>query len=170
MPTVDQLVKQFQLVPHPEGGYYRETYRSSEKIPQETLPKCFNGDRNYSTAIYFLIPKGKFSSLHRIQADEAWHFYLGGPITIVQISPEGKVEEVVMGQDVVNGQKVQHVVPAGYWFGAYLNPGSEYSFVGCTVAPGFDFADFEIGNRAALLKLFPHAKALIEQLTYNKID
>lgn len=166
MPTVDQLVKQFQLEPHPEGGFFRETYRSSENIPHGSLPKRFSGERSHSTAIYFLIPKGKFSSLHRIHADEAWHFYLGGPMTLVQISPEGKVEKIVLGSDVLNGQKVQHVVPAGYWFGAYSNPGSEYSFVGCTVAPGFDFADFEMGERADLLKLFPNAKDAIEQLTH----
>lgn len=164
-PTIDQLVKQFELQSHPEGGFYRETYRASETIPRAALPDRFKGDRSHSTAIYFLIPKGKFSSLHRIQADEGWHFYLGGPLTVVQISPKGKVEKIVLGQDVLNGQKVQHVVPAGYWFGAYPNPGSEYSLVGCTVAPGFDFADFELGTRADLLKQFPQAKNVIEQLT-----
>lgn len=165
-PTVDQLVKQFQLEPHPEGGFFRETYRASEKIPHGSLPKRFKGDRSYSTAIYFLLPVGNFSALHRIPADESWHFYLGGPMTVVQISPEGKVEKIVLGQDILKGQKVQHVVPAGYWFGAYPNPGSEYSFVGCTVAPGFDFADFELGNRAELLKQFPQAKDAITQLTH----
>lgn len=165
-PTVDQLVTQFQLEPHPEGGFFRETYRASEKIPHGSLPKRFKGDRSHSTAIYFLIPKDKFSSLHRIQADEAWHFYLGGPMTVVQISPDGKVEKIVLGQDILKGQKVQHVVPAGYWFGAYPNPGTDYSLVGCTVAPGFDFADFEMGNRADLLKQFPQAKDVITQLTH----
>ncbi len=165
-PTVEQLVNQFQLEPHPEGGFFRETYRASEKIPHGSLPKRFKGDRSYSTAVYFLISKDKFSSLHRIQSDEAWHFYLGGPMTIVHISPEGKVEKIVLGQDVLNGQRIQYVVPAGYWFGAYLNPGSEYSLVGCTVAPGFDFADFELYTRADLLKRFPQAKDVITQLTH----
>jgi len=142
---------------HPEGGYFKETYRSKETIP--------GGDRNYSTGIYFLLPEGTFSKLHRIKSDEMWHFYLGDPLTIVQISPQGKVEEVLLGQDVLAGQRVQHVVPAGYWFGAFPNPGSLYSFVGCTVAPGFDFVDFEMGDRETLLKEYPNAKEIIERLT-----
>lgn len=168
MPTVDQLVKQLELQPHPEGGYYREHYRDSGVIPHAVLSEKFKGNRNYSASIYFLLPKGNFSAMHRIPSDEGWHFYLGDPMTVVQISPEGKVEKIILGQDILKGQKVQHVVPAGYWFGAYPNPGSEYSLVGCTVAPGFDFADFEMGTRAALLKQFPNAKDVIEHLTYKE--
>ena len=167
MPTVDQLVQQLELQPHPEGGYYRETYRDAGLVPHSALPNRFKGDRNHSTAIYFLLPTGKFSALHRIPADEVWHFYLGGPMTVVQISPAGKVEKIVLGQDILKGQHVQHVVPAGYWFGAYPNPGTDYALVGCTVAPGFDFADFEIGQRAELLKQYPQAEFVIRQLTHE---
>lgn len=157
--TVDELVKLYDLQPHPEGGYFKETYRSAQTMDTE------GGTRNHSTAIYFLIPEGKKSHLHRIKSDELWHFYLGDPMTLVQISPEGAVEQITLGADVKNGQRVQHTVPAGYWFGAYPNPGSRYSFFGCTVAPGFDFQDFEMGNREKLLQEFPNAKEVIERLT-----
>lgn len=167
-PTVDELVKIHDLQPHPEGGYFKETYRAGGAVAQQALPKSFKGNRNFSTAIYFLLPEGNKSLLHRIPSDEVWHFYLGDPLTIVQIGPEGDVEKIVLGQNVSKGEKLQHVVPAGFWFGAYPNPGSRYSFVGCTVAPGFDFADFEMGDRAKLLKKFPKAKEAIELLTEGK--
>ena len=157
--TIDELVKMYDLQPHPEGGYFKETYRAAQTTDTS------NGARNHSTAIYFLIPEGKKSHLHRIKSDELWHFYLGDPMTLIQISPEGSVEEITLGSDVKKGQKVQHTVPAGCWFGAYPNPGSRYSFVGCTVAPGFDFADFEMGKREELFKQFPHAEKTITLLT-----
>ena len=163
--TADELVRLHNLQPHPEGGFYNEYYRDKGAIPKSVLPNRFKGDRNYSANIYFLLPEGKKSNLHRIASDESWHFYLGGPLTVIQISPEGNVEKIILGQDVRSGQKVAHIVPAGYWFGAVPNAGSRYSFVGCTVAPGFDFADFEIGKRAELLKQFPQAKEVIELLT-----
>lgn len=162
--SVSDLVEIYNLQPHPEGGYYKETYRSAGTIPGGALPG-HGGDRSYSTGIYFLLPESSTSKLHRIKSDEIWHFYLGGPLTIVQISPGGKVEKVTLGQDIKSGHKVQYTVPAGYWFGAYPNPGSNYSFVGCTVAPGFDFTDFEMGSREQLLKEYPQAKEVIEHLT-----
>ena len=163
--TVDELVKHFDLQPHPEGGFFKETYRDKEIILNRSLPDRFKGDRNYSTAIYYLLPEGTKSRLHRIPSDECWHFYLGDPMTLVQISPDGKIEKIQLGQNVKSGHQLQHIVPRGYWFGGYPNPGSRYSFVGCTVAPGFDFADFEMGKREYLLKQFPHAKKDIEFLT-----
>lgn len=166
MPTLDQLVKQLELQPHPEGGFYRETYRDKGIIPHQALPQRFKGSRSYSTAIYFLLPKGTFSALHRISADEVWHFYLGGPMTVAQISPSGDVEKIILGSDIEMGQRLQYVVPAGYWFGAYPNDGTEYSLVGCTVAPGFDFADFEMAERSQLLQNFPQAKDVVMQLTH----
>lgn len=162
--TVQELIKLYNLQPHPEGGYFSETYRAEGTIAKEALAKGFKGDRNYSTAIYFLLPEGAKSKLHRLQSDEVFHFYLGDPLTVVQILPEGKVEKTVLGPDVKAGHKLQHVVPAGCWFGAYPNPGSRFSFIGTTVAPGFDFQDFELGGRLELLKQFPKAKEVIEML------
>src|SRR5581483_9659952 len=105
-------IKLYGLAPHPEGGYYRETYRSAAVLPATALSRAFDGDRNASTCIYYLLPQGRVSRLHRIKSDEIWHFYLGEPITLLQISPEGRTEKVVLGQDISTEQKVQHVVPA----------------------------------------------------------
>jgi predicted cupin superfamily sugar epimerase len=158
------LIQSLQLQPHPEGGFYRETYRAKGAISQSALPQGFRGNRNFSTLIYYLLPAGAQSKLHRLVSDEQWHFYLGGPMTVVQISPDGKLESILLGTDLKSGQALQHVVPAGFWFGAFPNPGTQYSLVGCAVAPGFDFADFELGNRKDLLAQFPHLKDLIERL------
>lgn len=148
-----------ELAPHPEGGFYKETYRSAETMSRA-------GDtRNVSTAIYFLLPKGARSLFHRIKSDEAWHFYLGGPLTIVQIAPTGRIETVTLGQNIALGEQLQHVVPAGCWFGALPSSEHDYSLVGCTVAPGFDFADFEIARREELMARYPLAARWILKLT-----
>jgi predicted cupin superfamily sugar epimerase len=163
--SVEDLIRIHQLGPHPEGGYFRETYRSAEFIPHGSLPARYKGDRAYLTGIYYLLPRGAVSHLHRIASDEMWHFYLGGPLRIVEIGSGGLVREIVLGPYVDWGQQVQHVVKAGVWFGAYPEADSEFAFVGCTVAPGFDFADFELGRREELLREFPSARQFIEQLT-----
>jgi uncharacterized protein len=166
MPAVtDDLIKALGLLPHPEGGYYRETYRSSEAIPNAGLPARFHGPRSHSTAIYYLLRAGERSKLHRIKSDEVWHFYEGDPLTIVAISPAGQLIETSLGRDFAAGQVPQHVVSAGYWFGALPDKGSAFTLAGCTVAPGFDFADFELAERAKLLAAFPQHKAWIERLT-----
>jgi predicted cupin superfamily sugar epimerase len=163
--SVDQLIRHYGLKPHPEGGYFKESYRSPELFRKSALPSRFSGDRSFSTAIYYLLPEGSSSRLHRISADEVWHFYLGGPLALIEIHSDGKVQKTILGQDVNQGQRVQLVVQAGIWFGAYPEMGSSYSLVGCTVAPGFDFSDFEMGDRSRLLTQFPHAQAEIELLT-----
>lgn len=163
--SLARLIETYGLAPHPEGGFFRESYRAAETIPQSALPSRFAGERRHCTAIYFLLPEGSKSNLHRIKSDEVWHFYLGGPLTLAQIHPGGRTKMVTLGQDISRGEKLQHVVPMGCWFGAYPNPSSGFSFVGCTVAPGFDFADFELGQRSRLIRKFPGAKALIERLT-----
>jgi hypothetical protein len=163
--SADQLIRMLDLKPHPEGGYYRETYRCEEFIPHACLPQRFQGDRHYSTAIYYLLPAGAVSRLHRIASDEVWHFYLGGAFTVIELKPDGSSDHVVLGQDVASGQRLQHVVKAGTWFGAYPNAGTGYALVGCTVAPGFDFADFEIANRKELLAKYPREEAVIKRLT-----
>lgn len=156
------LIDRLGLVSHPEGGYYREIYRSAGIIPAGALSPAFDGDRNYSTAIFFLLESGDISRLHRIRSDEIWHFYGGGPLRLVMISPDGRASEIILGQDMKAGEHVQYVVPAGVWFGATPAQGSAFSFVGCTVSPGFDFADFEMGDKNALKTAFPDAVACIE--------
>ncbi len=167
---VEEIISHYQLTPHPEGGFYRETYRSDEVIPVHCLPEGFMAARNVCTAILYLLKAGDFSALHRIRQDEMWHFYLGGALRLVMISPEGRFTEVLLGQDMAAGEYVQYVVPAGYWFGARPVKGSPFSFVGCTVAPGFDFKDFELAKRAELLEQFPRHKDLIVAYTRQDED
>ena len=162
--SVDYLIKEFDLQPHPEGGYFREPYRAQGIIKKQVLPPTFKGDRNYSTTVYFLLPKRSKSRLHRLPSDEVWHFYLGGPLKLIIINKEGAVEEITLGHNVQAGHKLQYVVPAGLWFGSYPAKGTAYSFVGCTVAPGFDFADLEMAKTEDLLKHYPQAKKTIEFL------
>lgn len=150
---------------HPEGGYFAESYRSGETVAASALPDRFAGDRVFSTAIYFLLESHHISALHRIQADEVWHFYAGGPLGVFVIDLVGELSVIHLGPDLANGQVFQAVVPAGCWFGSKPAPGTTFSLVGCTVAPGFDFADFEMADRATLLAEFPQHRAVIEQLT-----
>ena len=156
-----ELVRQLELVPHPEGGYFRETYRASESVAPGALPRRFGGERSLSTAIYFLLEAGQCSHLHRIRSDEVWHFYAGDPLEVVEIDAAGSLRVTKLGADLL----YQHTVPAGSWFGAAPAEGSRFSLVGCTVAPGFDFADFELADRAALLREYPRHQDWIRRLT-----
>jgi predicted cupin superfamily sugar epimerase len=153
------------LVAHPEGGFYRETYRAREVIAADHLPARFGGARAVSTAIYFLLPGDQVSALHRIKSDEVWHFYAGSALGLTLIHPDGRLEERRLGADPERGESFQALVPAGCWYGAAVDDPSAYALVGGTVAPGFDFADFELADRAALLDAFPQHRAAILRLT-----
>lgn len=159
-------VAKYNMQAHPEGGYFVETYRSSEQIRQAALPGRFGGPRAFGTAIYFLLEGHQCSALHRIQADELWHFYAGDALEVFVIYPEeGTLEVIRLGRDSEAGEVFQAVVPAGAWFGSRPAAGALYSLVGCTVAPGFDFEDFELAERDALLTQFPQHREVIEMLT-----
>ncbi|NJD91683.1 MAG: cupin domain-containing protein [Geobacter sp.] len=164
-PAAQKLIKSLELTRHPEGGWFRETYRSSGVIPGPSLPSGFSGNRAYSTAIYFLLEKADVSALHRIMSDEMWHFYAGAALTVQMITSEGKHQSFTLGADIAAGELFQAVVPAGSWFGAEVTGAGDYSLVGCTVAPGFDFHDFEMGDREQLLAEFPDHTAIIKRLT-----
>ena len=153
------------MQPHPEGGFFAETYRSAERIPQDALPARFAGTRAFSTAIYFLLESHNRSALHRIQSDEVWHFYAGGPLEVFVIEPDsGALTVIRLGSRPDRGEVFQAVVRAGCWFGSKPMAGSDFSLVGCTVAPGFDFADFDLADRANMLRQFPQHEAVIEVL------
>lgn len=159
-------VEKYQMQAHPEGGYFAETYRSAEQIPHAALPVRFGGDRAFSTAIYFLLEGHHFSALHRIEGDEVWHFYAGDPLEVYVIDAEsGALEIIRLGKNPDAGEVFQAVVPAGAWFGSKPAEGATYSLVGCTVAPGFDFAGFELAERNRMLAEFPQHRAVIEKLT-----
>lgn len=160
MSEVQKLIAHFKMEKHPEGGHFVETYRSEGSVQLEAP---FYGARSYCTGIYFLLSEGERSAFHKIKSDEIWHFHLGDSMTLHQISPEGNLETIIIGSDFSNGEKLQHVVPAGYWFGGYTN--GKYSFVGCTVAPGFDFKDFELADTKELKKKFPEHREIIEKLS-----
>ena len=162
--ALSTLVAQYQLLPHPEGGYYKETYRSNAIIQKEALPEGFSGDRNCSTAIYFLLEQGNFSAFHRIKSDECWHFYAGQTLLIYVIEPNGNSYTIKLGSDVENEEVFQAMVPANSWFASEPAPNSSYCFVGCTVSPGFDFADFELAKKNELSALYPTHKDLINRL------
>ncbi len=154
-----------QLQPHPEGGYFAETYRSPEIIQSEALPGRYAGGRSFSTAIYFLVTGDSFSALHRIQSDEMWHFYAGNRLTVTVIDEAGILTEIHLGQNPAAGEVFQAVVKAGCWFGSRVTDPQGYALVGCTVAPGFDFADFSLAGRNELIAQFPEHEAVIRILT-----
>lgn len=160
--TVQQLIEQFGLIPHPEGGYYKETYRSPEVISKQALPERFTGQRVYSSAIYFLLVQGNFSAFHRIKSDECWHFYAGDTLCVHMISPSGQLTTIYLGNKP--GTVYQYVVRAGYWFASETAPGGSFSFVGCTVAPAFDFADFELADSNTLSHQFSQHSEIIQRL------
>ena len=158
-------IKNLQLEPHPEGGYYRETYRSDVMLAREALPPGFSGPRPASTAIYFLVEGENFSAFHCLRSDELWHFYAGSPLRVHVIDPAGVYSALLLGNDPQEGQIPQAVVAAGSWFGSHVADGKSWSLMGCTVSPGFDFADFEIGQRAKLMAQFPQQRQIIQRLT-----
>ena len=164
MLTSHQLIQQYGLRPHPEGGWYKETYKSSEYIPAAALPERFGDSRAFSTAIYFLLQQNEFSAFHRIKSDECWHFYAGDALVIYVIKQDRKLDIISLGNDILNGQLFQYTVPANCWFASKPAAGSNWCFVGCTVAPGFDFTDFELADASTLSDIYPDHKSIILQL------
>jgi len=161
---IDFLVQHLDLQDHPEGGYYKELYRSIGTIPASGLDG-FCGERNYCTSIYFLLTSDNFSGYHRIKQDEIWHFYEGSSLYVHVIDLNGNYIKHEVGNDLSNGIAPQLVVPAGCWFASSVKDNNSYSLVGCTVAPGFDFNDFELAKRDELLKKYPQHSATILKLT-----
>jgi uncharacterized protein len=145
-PTAAEWIRVLGLVPHPEGGHYRETYRAASTF----TPPGFAEPRALSTAIYFLLQAGEVSALHRLRSDEVWHFHTGSTLLVIELTAAGALLEHRLGLDVESGEQLQVVIPAGSWFGARVAGGAGFTLVGCTVAPGFDFADFELAGRDAL--------------------
>lgn len=164
--NAQQIIEHLRLVPHPgEGGYFRETYRSQGDLAAEVLPKHYGAARAFSTAIYYLLTPDTFSAMHRIQSDEIFHFYLGDPVEMLHLYRDGHGEVVLHGSRLDEGMRPQVLVPAGVWQGAHLRSGGTHALMGTTVAPGFDFADFEVARREDLLKSYPDYADHIHSLT-----
>jgi hypothetical protein len=161
----EEVAELLGLEPHPEGGFYREAYRSRGRIAAESLPDSYAGDRAFSTAIYFLLTPDTFSAMHRIPTDEIFHFYAGGPVELFRISADGEADTTLLGADLASGQRPMCIVPGGIWQGSRLVDGGRWGLLGTTVAPGFEFVDLEMGTRADLLARFPQHAAAIVRLT-----
>lgn len=167
--TADDLKKLLGLEPHPcEGGWFVQTWRSDETIPKAALPERYPDERAAGTAIYYLLEPHTFSEMHRLASDEIFHFYLGDPVEMLQLWPDGSARTVVLGHDVAAGMHVQLLVPKGVWQGSRLLPGGSFGLLGCTVSPGFDYADYESGRREELARLYPQAEEKIRLLTHAK--
>ena len=158
-------IEKLELEAHPEGGYFRQTYKADVMVAKEALPAGFAGDRAVSTAIYFLLERENFSAFHRLRSDELWHFYAGDPLVVHVIEPEGEYSRILLGRDLDAGQVLQAVVRAGCWFASHVADWKSFAVVGCTVAPGFEFEDFEMGQREDLTATYPQHGGLIERLT-----
>jgi predicted cupin superfamily sugar epimerase len=163
--TADDVIRALNLQPHPvEGGFFRETYRTAASLPAGTLP-THGAARSVSTAIYYLLKPGHVSELHVLPGDEVFHFYLGSPVQMLQLWPDGSAKQVVLGSDFTAGQVPQLVVPAGVWQGTRLLGDGSFALLGCTMSPGFDYADYRGASRAELLAKWPAHKDEITRLT-----
>src|ERR1700691_2444084 len=158
-------IEKLALEPHPEGGFYRQTYRADLLLSKEALPLTFKGPRRAATAIYFLLDGENFSAFHRLQSDELWHFYLGAPLRVHVIEADGRYSQVRLGSDPEAGEALQAVVRAGCWFASQIKDGESFALVGCTVAPGVDFEDFELAKRDRLIEVYPQHRDVISKLT-----
>jgi uncharacterized protein len=165
MLTAEQIRELLTMQPHPiEGGYFAETYRSAATMPGSALGG-YPGDRSLSTAIYYLLTPESFSAMHRVRGDEMFHFYLGDPVEMLQLKPDGTAEVLLLGQDIAAGMRLQHNVPGGVWQGSRLRVGGKYALLGTTMAPGFEYDDYETGKREELIARYPQRAELITALT-----
>ena len=162
---IDEIVKSLDLQRHPEGGFFKETYRSSGTISPSDLPATIETPRNYSTCIYFLLTSDNFSAFHKIHQDEIWHHYKGAKLVLHCISPQGEYRSIDIGSDLNQGQVPQFVVPAGHYFAAEIPHPDSYALSGCTVSPGFDFQDFSMPTRMELTDMFPQHAEIISRLS-----
>ena len=162
--NAEHWIEKLQLAPHPEGGFFRETYRSAEQVSSSHLPGRFSGSRNFSTSIYFLLRVQDRSLFHRIKSDELWHYHAGSSLSIYVLQ-ENDLQIFKLGNDPDKNESLQITIPANHWFGAMVNPAADFTLAGCTVAPGFDFQDFEMATRGELLKTFPMHHDIITKLT-----
>jgi len=167
VPSAQDVIDGLGLIPHPEeGGYFRETYRCDDGLAAEALPGRYGGGaRCFSTAIYYLLTPETVSALHRLGSDEVFHHYAGDAVEQLRLYPNGQAEVVMIGTDLTAGHHPQTVVPRGVWQGARLTAGGRWALLGCTVAPGFEFADYDHGQRGPLVEAYPAWAALIAALT-----
>jgi len=163
--SADFWISQLKMDEHPEGGYYQPAYRSPEILPPENLPERYQDPHHLYSSIYFLVTGHSFSALHRLRTDELWFFHQGNPLQLHLIHPDGKREDATLGLDILAGEKLQFLVPHNCWFGARVAQTDGHSLVSCSLGPGFEFADFELGNQDELLQEYPQHESLIMAMT-----
>lgn len=163
--NAEYWIENLKMLPHPEGGFFKETYRSEESISKEHLPQRFSNSRNFGTAIFYLLENNQTSKLHRLKSDEMFHFYDGCGMTIYIIDEKGNLIIKKLGLNLEQGEFPQVLLKAGVWFGAKVTDENSFCLAGCTVTPGFDFEDFEMGDRKQLCEMFPEHKKIIDELT-----
>ncbi len=161
----DKIITKFQLLPHAEGGYFKEIYRSEESIKNLCLPNRYSGDRCFATSIYYLLKSDQVSYFHKIKSDEIWHFYSGSPIIIHCLNEKDGYKRNKIGNSILQNEIPQHIIKNGTWFAAEVMEKNSYSLVGCTVSPGFDYHDFTLADRDELIKMFPKYNDLIKRFT-----
>ena len=166
MLSAQDIIKTLDLKPLPvEGGYYRESYRSVEILKSGSLSASSQGERSLCTAIYYLLTPETCSKLHRLPGVEIFHFYLGDAVEMILLYPDGRVQEIVLGTDLASGHQVQAIVPAGVWQGSILKSGGRFALMGTTMSPGFDFSDYQPGQRVDLIAQYPDKHGGIKKLT-----
>jgi predicted cupin superfamily sugar epimerase len=161
----EEIINRLELKPHPEGGYYRESYRSEETIERNSLPDRYNSGRSFSTSIYYMLVGEQISVFHKLKSDEIWHFYYGSPLLIHLLDAKSGYKQLKLGNNLLSGETLQFVIPKETFFAAEVENKNSFALIGCTVSPGFEFADFEFGIIDHLIKHFPQQKELILRLT-----
>lgn len=162
--TSTSFIQQLNLLPHPEGGYFREIYRNEKEVPGNLLSEQYSGNRNLATSIYFLLESGQVSKLHQLKSDEIWYYHTGSPLH-VHIFSGKNYKKLTLGPDVEKNQKLQIIIPAGSIFGAEVILQQSFTLMGCMVSPGFHFDDFRLVTGNELYSSFPEHKSIIKNLT-----
>jgi predicted cupin superfamily sugar epimerase len=165
---IQKLIEHLKLEPLPvEGGLYVQTYKAPERLPEETLPAGCTGSHPMGTVIlyFYTDDPDSFSAIHKLPLDETYHFYMGDPVEMLLLYPDGKSERLILGHDVLNGQKVQFTVQRGVWQSSHLLPGGEYALAGTTMSPGYEDSDYQGGDRDEMIRQYPHEADLIRTLT-----
>ena len=166
MSTANYWIDKLNLAKHPEGGYFKEVYRSEEMIAIKSLPDRYEGERCFSTSIYFLLKGDEFSSFHRLKSDETWHFFEGTTLELYVLNEHNIITKHFLGRNLDETEQLQVTIPRNHWFGARVKNPDSFTLVGCTVAPGFHFDDFELADRKSLLEKFPEHENIIRELTF----
>ncbi|AFZ47688.1 protein of unknown function DUF985 [Cyanobacterium stanieri PCC 7202] len=166
--NAEYWIQKLELQKHPEGGYYRETYRSNDIIKKDGLSSRAIEQRNSSTAIYYLLSEKDFSAFHRLKSDEIFHFYHGAPLQVHILTSSGEYKSVLLGDTQGENPTFQLVINQGDWFASEVSQPNSYSLIGCTVSPGFDFSDFELASADELINQYPNYEEIITRLTIEK--